>query len=279
VRGLLDDALAAGEVDVVETARRLPTRVVCALMGVPREEWDWLGGTMNDAFEGEDEQSRLAAHAEIFLYFSELVLDRRDNPGDDFVSRIAADRRSTADGPKRPLTDTEIVVNCNGVLAGGNETTRYSAAGAVLALIEHPDQWAALRADRALLPSAVEEVLRWTTPGVHVLRTATAPTTIGGVDIAAGDRVTLWNVSANRDDAEFGDAGRFRVDRTPNRHIAFGGGRHQCLGARLARLELTVFLEELLNRVAAVDIVGEPRYTASNFTWGVRELPVRLHSA
>jgi cytochrome P450 len=279
VRGLLDDALAAGEVDVVETARRLPTRVVCALMGVPREEWDWLGGTMNDAFEGEDEQSRLAAHAEIFLYFSELVLDRRDKPGDDFVSRIAADRRSTADGTKRPLTDTEIVVNCNGVLAGGNETTRYSAAGAVLALIEHPDQWAALRADRALLPSAVEEVLRWTTPGVHVLRTATAPTTIGGVDIAAGDRVTLWNVSANRDDAEFGDAGRFRVDRTPNRHIAFGGGRHQCLGARLARLELTVFLEELLNRVAAVDIVGEPRYTASNFTWGVRELPVRLHSA
>ncbi|SDW59584.1 Cytochrome P450 [Amycolatopsis xylanica] len=276
VHTLLDEAVAAGEVDLVEVARRLPTRVVCALMGVPREEWDWLGGTMNAAFEGEDEEARLCAHAEIFLYFTELVSERRANPGDDFVSRIAHDQRS-APGGKRPLTDEEIVVNCNGVLAGGNETTRYSAAGAVLAFLEHPDQWTRLRqSGPALLPSAVEEVMRWTTPGVHVLRTAMAATRIGGTDIGEGDRVTVWNVSANRDEKAFPDADRFDLGRTPNRHLAFGGGRHQCLGTRLARMEVSIFLEELVARVGAIELIGEPKFTASNFTWGVRELPVRL---
>lgn len=278
VRELLAEALEAGELDIVEVARKVPTRVVCALMGVPREEWDWLGGTMNAAFEGEDEQSRLGAHAEIFLYFSELVTERRASPGDDFVSRIAQDRRATSvPGEKRLLSDEEIAVNCNGVLAGGNETTRYSAAGAVLALIENPDQWAKLRDTRgALAPEATEEVLRWTTPGVHVLRTANRDTRIGETEIAAGDRVTVWNVSANRDEAAFTAPGRFDLDRTPNRHLAFGGGRHQCLGARLARMEISVFLEELAARVESIELLGEPAYTASNFTWGVRHLPVRL---
>ncbi|RJQ89331.1 cytochrome P450 [Amycolatopsis panacis] len=278
VRELLDEALRAGEVDIVEVARRVPTRVVCALMGVPRAEWDWLGGTMNAAFEGEDEKRRLAAHAEIFLYFSELVTERRAAPGDDFVSRIARDRRFTSvQGETRPLTDEEIVVNCNGVLAGGNETTRYSAAGAVLALLENPGEWARLRAGgSALLPTAVEEVFRWTTPGVHVLRTATRPTRIAGTEIAAGDRVTVWNISANRDEAAFPDPGRFDLTRTPNKHLAFGGGRHQCLGARLARLEISIFLEELVTQVGSIEQLAEPEYTASNFTWGVRSLPVRL---
>ncbi|HEV2779288.1 MAG TPA: cytochrome P450 [Actinophytocola sp.] len=276
VRDLLAEALAAGEVNMAEVARRLPTRVVCGLMGVPRDEWDWLGGTMNTAFEGEDEETRRASHAEIFLYFTELVARRRRNPGDDFVSRIALDRRTTADG-ERPLSDEEIVVNCNGVLAGGNETTRYSAAGAVLALVEHPDQWAALRAGGpAVLPTAVEEALRWTTPGVHVLRTAMAPARIGDRDIAAGDRVTIWNISANRDEAAFPHADRFDITRTPNKHVAFGDGRHLCLGARLARLELSIFLEELVDRVERVELTGEPEYTASNFTWGAKSLPVRL---
>lgn len=281
VRELLAEALADWEIDLVELARRVPTRVVCALMGVPRDEWDWLGGTMNAAFEGEDEQSRLAAHAEIFLYFADLVTQRRESPGDDFVSRIAHDRRSTSvPGETRLLSDQEIAVNCNGVLAGGNETTRYSAAGAVLALLENPEQWEKLRTGgSAILPTAIEEVLRWTTPGVHVLRTATAPARIGGFDIAAGDRVTVWNVSANRDEAAFDAPERFDLARTPNKHLAFGGGRHQCLGARLARMELSVFLSELVAHVESIELIGEPAYTASNFTWGVRHLPVRLTPA
>lgn len=281
VRELLGEALRDREIDIVDLARRVPTRVVCALMGVPREEWDWLGGTMNAAFEGEDEQSRLAAHAEIFLYFSELVTERRVSPGDDFVSRIAHDRRSTSvPGETRQLSDEEIVVNCNGVLAGGNETTRYSAGGAVLALLENPSQWEKLRTEgRSILPTAIEEVLRWTTPGVHVLRTATRPARIAGTDIAEGDRVTVWNVSANRDEAAFDAPERFDLARTPNKHLSFGGGRHQCLGARLARLELSVFLEELVAGVDSIEQTGEPGYTASNFTWGVRHLPVRLTPA
>ncbi|MDT8909436.1 cytochrome P450 [Amycolatopsis sp. PS_44_ISF1] len=281
VRELLAEALREREIDLVDLARRVPTRVVCALMGVPREEWDWLGGTMNAAFEGEDEASRRAAHAEIFLYFSELVTTRREEPGDDFVSRIAHDRRSTSvPGETRLLSDEEIVVNCNGVLAGGNETTRYSAGGAVLALLQNPAEWEKLRAwGRPIPPSAIEEVLRWTTPGVHVLRTATRPTRIAGTDIAAGDRVTVWNVSANRDETAFDAPERFDLTRTPNKHLTFGGGRHQCLGARLARLELTVFLEELVAGVEAIEPTGEPGYTASNFTWGVRHLPVRLTPA
>ncbi len=278
VRDLLAEALDQGEVNLAEVARRLPTRVICGLMGVPREEWDWLGGTMNAAFEGEDAEVRRASHAEIFLYFTDLVAQRRKSPGDDFVSRICAEERATGvPGEARPLTDEEIVVNCNGVLAGGNETTRYSATGAVHALIENPDQWALLRENgEEILPTAVDEALRWTTPGVHVLRIATAPTRIGETDIAEGDKVTLWNVSANRDEAAFPNADRFDLKRTPNQHIAFGGGRHLCLGAKLARLELSIFLDELTKHVESIDLIGEPEYTESNFTWGTKTLPVRL---
>jgi cytochrome P450 len=277
VKDLLTEAVAAGEVNMAEVARRLPTRVVCGLMGVPREEWDWLGGTMNMAFEGEDEEIRRGSHAEIFLYFTELLDTRRREPGDDFVSRIATDTRATSSGESRPLTDEEIIVNCNGVLAGGNETTRYSAAGAVLAFIEHPDQWAALReGGHEVIATAVEEVLRWTTPGVHVMRTAMKPAVVGGVDVAEGERVTLWNVSANRDEDAFPDPYRFDITRTPNRHVTFGDGRHLCLGSRLARMELAIFLEELVRQVESFEPAGTVEYTESNFTWGARSLPVRL---
>ncbi|HWM01438.1 MAG TPA: cytochrome P450 [Actinophytocola sp.] len=276
VHDLLAEALTAGELDIVDVIKRLPTRVVCALLGVARPDWDWLGSTMNGAFEGPDEEARAGNHAEIFLYFAELVSKRRKNPGTDFISRIATDRRETLDG-ERELTDEEIIVNCNGVMAGGNETTRYSTAGGLHAFTQNPDQWELLRTGGpAVIPTAVEEILRWSTPGVHVLRTAMRPTRIGDTEIAVGDKVTLWNVSANRDERAFPDAHRFDITRTPNRHLAFGGGRHLCLGAKLARLELAVFLEELVKQVSAVELIGEPTYTASNFTWGTRTLPVRL---
>lgn len=276
VRELLAEALTARELDIVDVVRRLPTRVVCALLGVARPDWDWLGRTMNGAFEDPDEQERAGNHAEIFLYFTELLARRRKDPGTDFISRVATDRRETPDG-ERELTDEEIIVNCNGVMAGGNETTRYSAAGGLLAFTQNPDQWELLRARGPEgVPAAVEEILRWSTPGVHVMRTAMRPARIGERDIEVGDRVTVWNVSANRDEHAFPDADRFRIDRTPNRHLTFGGGRHLCLGAKLARLELSIFLEELIAQVSAVELTGEPAYTASNFTWGCRYLPVRL---
>lgn len=276
VADVLGDALAQGELDFLDVTRRIPNQVVCALMGIPRPDWEWVGRLTTEAFEGADEQTRSAAHAEIFLYFTDLLAQRRGGDGDDLVSWIARARRRAGDG-ERLLTDEEVVFNCNGILAGANETTRYSAAGGLLALIQHPDQWAWLRtAGPSGAASAAEEVLRWTTPGVHAMRTAVRPATLGGARIEPGQRVTLWNVSANRDGTAFPDPDRFRLDRKPNRHVAFGAGPHLCLGARLARLELSVFLAELAARVAAAELTGDPVYNASNFTWGLRSLPVRI---
>ncbi|WP_283138048.1 cytochrome P450 [Rhizohabitans arisaemae] len=278
VAEVLDDGVRAGEVDFIDVAKRIPNYVVCTMMGIPREDWEWLGQITTDAFESEDEAERGGAHGEIFLYFADLLDRRRRHPGDDFVSAVAAARRvADVPGGERPLSDEEIIFNCNGVLAGANETTRYSAAGGVLAFVDNPDQWELLRAGGpATAATAAEEILRWTTPGVHALRTAVRPTKVGGVRIEPGDQVTLWNVSANRDEEVFTQADRFLVGRTPNRHIAFGHGPHLCLGARLARIELVAFLEELVARVERIELTGEPVYNGSNFTWGLRRLPVRL---
>jgi cytochrome P450 len=281
VRTALTDAVAAGELDFIDVAKRIPNNVVCALMDIPRSDWEWMGAITTEAFEGAEEAERTGAHSEIFLYLSDLLAQRRRHPGADFVSEVAATELDAGrDGGSRPLTDEEIVFNASGVLAGGNETTRYSAAGAVLALAADPAQWDLLRTGGpGVVATAVEEVLRWTTPGVHALRTATRPTEIAGTPIAAGDRVTLWNSAANRDDRVFAEPDRFRLDRTPNRHLAFGSGRHLCLGARLARLELALFLTELPTLVGAIEPTGPALYNASNFTWGLRRLPVRLVAA
>ncbi|HWN59787.1 MAG TPA: cytochrome P450 [Streptosporangiaceae bacterium] len=277
-RDVVADAVRAGEVDVVEVAKALPNHVICAMMGLPRSDWAWIGQTMTEAFEGPDEQSRSGAHGEIFLYFDELLRERRGGDGDDFISRVARDHRANdVPGAGSLLTDEEIIVNLNGVLAGANETTRYSAAGGVLALAENRGQWRELRAaGDAAIPAAGEEVLRWTVPDVHAMRTATRDAIIGGQRIGAGDRVTLWNVSANRDESVFTEAERFLVTRSPNRHLTFGAGHHLCIGARLARLELSAFLHELVRQVETIELIGEPRYNASNFTWGLIHLPVRL---
>ncbi len=277
-REVTTDAVRTGDVDLVEVAKLLPNYVICALMGLPRDDWAWIGQTTTEAFEGDDRELGSGAHGELFLYFDELLHKRRGTDGDDFISRVARDRRTTNEpGSQRLLTDEEIIFNCNGVLAGANETTRLSAAGGVLALVQNPEQWQALHTGGyAGIPAAVEEILRWTVPGVHALRTATQPAVIGGQRIEAGDRVTVWNASANRDESAFTEADRFLLNRSPNRHLTFGAGRHLCIGARLARLELKVFLDELVQQVETIELVGEPRYNASNFTWGLIHLPVRL---
>ncbi|TQF01908.1 cytochrome P450 [Kitasatospora acidiphila] len=277
VGDLVAEAVDRAEFDFIELAKQLPNRVVCAMMGIPRGDWSWIGDLTTEAFDSPDEVVRSHAHSEIFLYFIELLRQRRADPGDDLISQIAFDVPVQESGTERMLTDEEIVFNCNGILSGANETTRYSAAGAVNMFARLPDQWALLRRlGPAGIDSAVEEILRWTTPGVHALRTATRDTEIAGVPIAAGDQVTLWNVSANRDEELFDHPEQFRVDRRPNRHIAFGHGRHLCLGARLARLELSALLGELLAHLDGFELTGPALFNASNFTWGVRSLPVRL---
>ncbi|PWK69402.1 cytochrome P450 [Streptomyces sp. CG 926] len=275
---LVAEAVERDELDFIDLAKQLPNRVVCAMMGIPRADWAWIGALTTDAFDSPDDEVRTNAHSEIFLYFIELLAERRARPGDDLVSQIAHDTLvDEGDGVERPLSDHEIVFNLNGVLSGANETTRYSAAGAVHMFAEHPDQWRLLRGlGQDGIAPAVEEILRWTTPGVHALRTAVRDTEINGIPVAAGARVTLWNVSANRDEDVFADPHAFRVDRRPNRHVAFGHGRHLCLGARLARFELGALLTEMLGALDGFELAGPVTFNSSNFTWGINALPVRL---
>lgn len=273
VSDVIAAALAEGELDFLEVARRIPNHVVCALLGLPREHWEWVGDTTTEAFDAASGPDRVAAYGELFLLFTELLEERRENPGDDIISMVATSTTRTG----RALTDEEIIVNCHGVLTGANETTRYALAGGTLELARDPAHWEWLRtAGTDGIASAVEEILRWTGPGVHVLRTATRATELSGVPIAEGDRVTLWHHAANRDEEVFADAERFLLDRNPNRHVTFGLGKHFCIGSRVARMELATFLTAMLSTMDHVELAGEPRYNRSNFTWGLRELPVKL---
>jgi cytochrome P450 len=220
-----------------------------------------------------DEEVRLARN-ELLLYFADLSAKRRDSPQSDLVSMLAT---VTVDG--EPLTDAEIVLNCYSVILGGDETTRLTMTGAVLALIEHPDQWRALRAGGVDPTTATEEVLRWTCVPAHVGRSARRDVTLCGRKIAAGDPLTGWLWSANRDEDVFGDPDRFDLGRTPNRHLSFGHGPHFCLGAHLARAQIGALLTELSRQVAQMEVCGPVGRIYSNFFQGVGSLPVVLTAA
>ncbi|MFE4588367.1 cytochrome P450 [Streptomyces laurentii] len=256
---------------VGDLARRLPNQVICAMMNLPRADWPLIGRLTTDGLDSPDPIDRLDANAEIFGYFADLLDERRARPGDDLISSLLA----AGDG----LTDEELIVNCGGVLTGASETVRYAAAGALLVFGDRPELWTALRASPELLPTTVEEILRWTTPGLHALRTVTRPVTVAGTGLRPGDRVTAWLCSADRDPAVFPDPDTFRPDRTPNRHLAFGWGPHVCVGSRVARLELTALLTALTRRVRAITPAGPPEWGTGNFIHGLTRLPVRLSPA
>ncbi|MFD4371315.1 cytochrome P450 [Streptomyces sp. NPDC058486] len=256
---------------VTDLAQRLPNQVICAMMDLPRADWPLIGRLTTDGLDSPDPIDRLDANAEIFGYFAELIDRRRARPGDDLISELLA-----AGGD---LTDEELIVNCSGVLTGASETVRYAAAGALLVFGDRPELWTALRASPELLPTTVEEILRWTSPGLHALRTVTRPVTVAGTALVPGERVTAWICSANRDPAVFADPDTFRPDRAPNRHLAFGWGPHVCVGARVARLELTALLTALIRRVRAIAPAGPPVWSTGNFIHGLTSLPVRLSPA
>ncbi|MFD9051228.1 cytochrome P450 [Streptomyces zaomyceticus] len=256
---------------VGDLAERLPNQVICAMMDLPRADWPLIGRLTTDGLDSPDPIDRLDANAEIFGYFADLIDRRRTRPGDDLISALLA-----AGGD---LTDDELILNCSGVLTGASETVRYSAAGALLVFGDRPDLWSELRASPELLPTTVEEILRWTSPGLHALRTVTRPVTVSGTELLPGERVTAWICSANRDPAVFADPDVFRPDRTPNRHLAFGWGPHVCVGSRVARLELTALLTALVRRVRTIAPAGEPVWSTGNFIHGLTRLPVRLSPA
>jgi cytochrome P450 len=265
-------ALELERVDfVTDIAARIPLYVICKMMGVPRNEWERLFTLTNDAFGAGEALERRMAHLEILQYFEDLANARAKSPADDLVSVLAT---AQIDGQK--LTLDEMILNCDNLLVGGTENTRIAASGGMLAFINYPDQWRALAGEPALLHSAVEEVLRWTSTATHIMRTATRPVTLHGRQIKAGERVTLWNPSANRDETVFDDPDRFSVGRKPNRHLALGTGEHFCLGGTLGRAELRLIYEELLRNTERIELDGTPVMLSSIVVNGPEHLPVRL---
>ena len=273
-RALLDQIRGGETFDVVQDLSiPFPLLVICELLGVDGSQWprffDWSEAVIPGEVEQTEEQ-RTAHQIEMWEYLIGVAEERRKEPADDLVS-VLANVGADAESDGEELTEAELAMFLIQLLVAGNETTRNLISGGLVALAENPEQWAALQADRSLIPSAVEELLRWTTPVISFMRTATAATTIRGVEVAAGDPVLLVYASANRDEEVFGpDAGELRIDRHPNPHVSFGFGPHFCLGAALARLEGRVVLSELLDRFDAVSLAGPITRTPSPVIAGVR---------
>ncbi|MDG4797029.1 cytochrome P450 [Micromonospora sp. WMMD1082] len=282
VRQLLQEVRDLDSFDFVDRfAGRLPLYVTCQLLGVPRDDWDLMIELTRTAFgsvtevDGEpiSAESQEQAHADIFLYSADLIAERRRRPGDDLVSAMV-----TGQSAGYRMSDEDIQVNINGILTGGNETTRHATAGGVLAFVQNPSQWHRMRHETgAVMPTAVEEILRWTAPSLHVMRTALTDVMVGPQLVEAGEQVTVWNPAVNRDEAAFPDASRFDITRWPNRHVTFGMGQHFCIGAALARLELRVALDALASQVTRFELTGPVRRLRSNLMWGLDQLPVRIH--
>ena len=202
----------------------------------------------------------------MYTYGQELIASKRAAPIDDMLSVVA-----NAD-----VSDVEVYLFFNLLFSAGAETTRNAVAGGLLALADNPDQLSVLRSDLGLLPTAVEEMVRWTSPSPSKRRTATRDVELGGCAIEAGQKVQIWEGSANRDGLVFADPDVFDIGRKPNPHLGFGQGVHYCLGANLARLELRVLFEELLDRFSSVQVVKPVEWTRSNRHTGIRHLVVEL---
>ena len=267
-------------VDIVEPlAVPLPVQVIAQLLGLPEERWDdvwaWSEASIPGTEIYADVERRTALSAEMMAELLRLVGEARTSPKDDVISQLVS---LEVDGDR--LSDDEMTMFLNQLLVAGNETTRNTISGGLVALAENPDQWQRLVADRSLVPSAVEEILRWTTAVIYFMRTATRDVELGGQAVAAGDPIVMVYSSANFDEAEFGaTAGSFDVGRSPNHHVAFGFGAHFCLGAALARLEVAAVLDALLDRgVTRLELAGPVVRSASNIIAGTVSAPMILHT-
>ena len=272
---IVDAVASRGSCDfVAEVAGELPSYVIAELVGIPLDDGRRLyrlTERMHTKAETADDHSALeSAVAEMMSYSHTLREAKRARPGSDIASALLA---AEVDGAR--LSDVEFDLFFMLLINAGGDTTRNLVAGGMLALIEHPEQWARLRAEPGLLPSAIEEMLRWVTPVVHFRRTATRDTVLRDRRIAAGDKVVIFYSSANRDEDMFADADRFDVARTPNEPLAFGGGgAHFCLGANLARLETRALFQQVLTRLPDLRLAGPVERLRSIFINGPRHMPV-----
>ena len=266
----------------VDVATEVPLQAITLLLGVPEADrhqiCEWVDYSFDfrgrSAFQ-ETEETR-AAWAGLAQYGAALVAERRARPREDMMSVVV--QAALPDETVPRLTDDELLSFFFLLFAAGADTTRNATAGGLLALLQHPEQMVALAADPSALPTAVEEMVRWTSPAAYNRRTATRTVDWHGHAIRAGDKVVFWEASANRDERVFRDAMRFDARREPNPHLGFGHGVHHCLGANLARLEMRVIFGEALARLTEIELAGPVEWTRSNKHTGLRHLPVRLRA-
>lgn len=280
----LAPALDGGVWDIAQQAHELPMTVAGALMSVPEPDWAHLVRWTGMAAAPEDPEFRVGnggatlaiAHHQLFEYFARQLRTRRDGsgPSEDLIGHLM-----TIEAGVARLTDEEIIYNCYSVLLGANVTTPHTVAGTMLALSEHDDQLQKVRADPTLIPSLVEEGLRWTSPASSFLRHAVTDTELSGGRVGQGDAVAVWIGSANRDETVFPAPYRFDITRTANRHIAFGYGPHYCLGATLARVTFRILFEEFFRLFETIEPAGPPQHLKSIFIAGMTHLPVKTRSA
>jgi cytochrome P450 len=284
-RRILAEVGPRGRCDfLVEVAAELPLQAIAGLLGLPQQDrhqmfaWTTALVDYSDRDLGQSSERLRAAAAGLADYGRELIARKRAAPADDMLSIVAHAEIPGEDGVPRRLADDELLSFFMLLIVAGSETTRNAIAGGLLALLEHPAELARLRRDPALLPSAVEEILRWTSPTTYNRRTATRDAQLGGQTIRAGDKLTHWYPSANRDSAIFVEPFRFDVSRHPNPHLAFGNGQHHCLGASLARTEIRLVFEELIPRWSELELAGPVEWARSNKHGGIRHLPIRFRS-
>lgn len=281
--------IAAGpEADfVTHVAAPYPLHVVMQILGVPEEDEPKMLFLTQQMFGGQDEdlsksgmadmtpemisQIVFGAVAEFETYFEGLAAQRRANPTDDVATILA-----TAEIDGEPISARDRAGYYIITASAGHDTTSASTAGAMLALARDPEQFAKVKADRSLLPNIVEEAIRWTTPVQHFMRMANEDVELSGVKIAKGDWIMINYVAANHDPAQFDNPRKFDVTRDQTRHLAFGAGAHQCLGLHLARLEMRLLFEALLDRIESIELAGEPRRAKSTFVGGLKTLPLRF---
>ncbi|MET7746811.1 cytochrome P450 [Streptomyces sp. NPDC005385] len=273
---ILGHAVGTGTFDFAkEVAEVIPMGTICDLLGFPSADHKYVLDLSRDAVsaddEGQTEEDVWLSRNELLNYSQEIIEARREDPQDDLISAMATCRING-----EPMTDDEVVVNCYGFILAGDHTSRLAMVGALLAFSQHPDQWMALKEGRVPIAGAVEEIVRWTTPAMHIGRTATADVTIGGRTIREGDHVILWNTSANRDESVFSDPASFDLARTPNKHLGFGFGPHFCFGSYLGRAEIAAVLKTLISTVDRIELMGDPKALYSTFLRGYSSLPISL---
>jgi cholest-4-en-3-one 26-monooxygenase len=274
---IIDEVIEKGEADfVTEISAELPLQVIAELLGVPQEDrhrmFEWSNRMVGNEDPEYQDRTELALTSamELYAYASELFAKKRIDPHADLMSAL-----TTVEIEGERLSDMELELFFLLLTVAGNETTRNLMSGAMHAFFQNPEQWQRLLDDRSLLPAAVDEMLRFVTPVMNFRRTAMVDTELGGTRIAAGDKVVFFHASANRDEDIFTDPDSFDVGRDPNPHIAFGGGGpHFCLGTNLARMEIRVMFEHLLDRMPDIRQDGEVQRLQSQFINGVKHIPV-----